>query len=106
MVPGACRRRRREERTLAVMVTMYCRAHHDGVPLCEGCRDLFDYARGRLDRCPHWPAKPACSSCRVHCYAPDARQRIRRVMKFAGPRMVLRHPVLAVCHMMDILRSP
>ena len=37
----------------------------------------------------------------MHCYKPDMRQKVRQVMRYAGPRMMLRHPILAVRHMLD-----
>jgi hypothetical protein len=34
------------------------------------------------------------------------RERIRTVMRYAGPRMALRHPLLALAHLLDSLRKP
>ena len=42
--------------------------------------------------------KTFCSNCRVHCYKPEMREKIREVMRFSGPRMLLCHPILAVWH--------
>jgi len=94
-------KRRREARTLTIMVQMYCRAHHEGDGPCDACRALTTYALDRLERCPQNPDKPPCSKCRVHCYRPDLRERIRQVMRWAGPRMLLRHPILALRHLWD-----
>ena len=69
--------------------------------LCGGCTDLHDYAHRRLERCVFGDAKPTCANCTVHCYKADMRERIRVVMRWAGPRMLWRHPVLAVRHMID-----
>ncbi|MCL4190388.1 MAG: nitrous oxide-stimulated promoter family protein, partial [Thermoguttaceae bacterium] len=33
------------------------------------------------------------------------RERIRAVMRFSGPRMMLRHPLLALRHQIDSIRS-
>ena len=38
-------------------------------------------------------SKTFCSNCRVHCYCPDMREKIRMVMRFSGPRMLFYHPV-------------
>jgi hypothetical protein len=62
------------------------------------------YALRRLDACRYGGAKPACSKCPTHCYAPARRQAIREVMAFAGPRMLRHHPVLALRHLADKLR--
>jgi hypothetical protein len=41
---------------------------------------------------------------RALCYTPDMRERIRAVMRFSGPRMLLHHPWLALMHLVDGLR--
>jgi hypothetical protein len=94
-------RRARERETIAAMVRMYCRGHdHPGrAPLCADCAGLLRYATRRLERCVFGDAKPTCAHCVVHCYRADMREQIRRVMRWAGPRMLLRHPILAVSHM-------
>jgi hypothetical protein len=96
-------RRTREFRMIATMLRMYCRSHHrpKHAPLCPECVELHDYARRRLERCVFGEAKPTCVNCTVHCYKASMRERIRQVMRWAGPRMLWRHPVLAVRHMLD-----
>ena len=96
-------RRARELKTIESMVRMYCRGHGHGagVPLCTGCAALFEYATRRLERCVFGDAKPTCANCIVHCYSTDMREQIRVVMKWAGPRMLLRHPVLGILHLLD-----
>jgi hypothetical protein len=59
-----------------------------------------------LLRCPFHPDKPPCSKCPVHCYNPALRERIREVMRYAGPRMLGKHPVMAVRHLIDGLPKP
>lgn len=94
-------RRRREFTTIAAMLRLYCRRHHGGSEgeLCADCRGLHDYAHRRLERCVFGEAKPTCASCTVHCYKASMRERVRAVMRWAGPRMLLYHPVLAIRHM-------
>jgi YbgA-like uncharacterized protein len=96
-------RRAREFAMIAAMLGMYCRAHHGerDAALCAKCVELHDYARRRLERCVFGDAKPTCANCTVHCYKPSMRERVRHVMRWAGPRMVWRHPVMAVRHMFD-----
>jgi hypothetical protein len=96
----------REKRTVAAMVHIYCRAQH-GVQagLCDDCRALLDYAECRLDRCPFGAGKTSCNQCPVHCYQKDRREQIRQVMRFAGPRMLYRHPWLALLHWWDEWRG-
>ncbi|MHC4334013.1 MAG: nitrous oxide-stimulated promoter family protein [Planctomycetota bacterium] len=92
----------REEKTITVMIGMFCGAHHGESKggLCPECAELLDYARQRLAKCPFGPDKGPCSKCEVHCYRPQMRGRIREVMRYAGPRMVTKHPVLAVSHLL------
>lgn len=98
-------RRAREQRTLEAMLRMYCRGHHPGGPLCAGCGVLARYAQRRLQRCVFGDAKPTCANCLVHCYNADMRARVREIMRWAGPRMLLRHPLLAILHMLDGRRA-
>lgn len=122
------RRIRREKRTVVTMMDMYCRRHHDGVaraaPVSDGvseptfassaapatrcaeCEALLGYAMERIDKCPFWFRKPTCADCTVHCYRDDMRERVRDAMRYAGPRMLRRHPWLAVRHLVDGYRSP
>lgn len=99
------RRIRREWRTVVEMVEMYCRAHHGSVVPCGGCADLLSAARRRLDRCPYGIDKPTCVNCSIHCYRADERSRMREIMRWAGPRMLRRHPLLAVLHLIDGRRT-
>ena len=95
------RRLNRERKTVRAMVEMYCTHHHGAGALCSECSELVEYADRRLDLCPYHDLKPACTKCPVHCYRPEARERMRDVMRFAGPRMLRKHPWLAVLHLLD-----
>lgn len=101
------RRIARERDTVGAMIRLYCRRHHGQTEgLCPECAALRAYAMLRLDRCPFGEDKPTCADCPVHCYKPDMRARIREVMRFAGPRMLLAHPLLAIAHLFDKLHKP
>lgn len=96
----------REMVTMRAMLRIYCRAHHaeaerNDERLCAECAGLFDYARKRLAGCPYGPDKPTCANCQIHCYGPAQREQTRVMMRFAGPRMLWRHPVLAIAHVID-----
>jgi len=104
---SAERRARRELKTARVMIDLYCRDHHGGGRgLCDDCRALSAYAQQRVDRCPFRADKPTCVNCPVHCFKPAMREQIRLVMRYAGPRMVWRHPVLSLFHFLDGKRKP
>lgn len=92
---------RRELQTLAAMISMYCRKRHGSSAPCSMCAELAKYAARRLENCPFGQDKTTCVHCTVHCYRSDMRERIREIMRFAGPRMLLRHPILAIAHMFD-----
>ena len=96
----------REKRTIEAMVTIYCRGKHGGKKLCTECSELLSYCNGRLDLCPFKDEKPTCFNCTIHCYSPQMRERIRPVMHYSGPHLLLRHPILAVQHVADGKRKP
>ncbi len=88
----------REKRIVSQMISLYCcRREGNRVP-CAACRELETYAHRRLDACRYGEAKPACKRCMTHCYAPAQRERIRRVMRFSGPLMILYAPLEALRH--------
>ena len=95
-------KREREKQTVSQMIALYCKKqHHTKQGLCPECAALERYARQRSDRCPFMETKTFCSNCRVHCYKPEMRQKIREVMRFSGPRMLLYHPVMAIRHVIE-----
>jgi len=95
-------RMERERKTVDLMISLYCREQHNAKEqLCEECRQLAEYAILRLKNCPFQENKTTCGNCPIHCYKPSMRDKIRAVMRYAGPRMLWHHPWLAVGHMMD-----
>jgi hypothetical protein len=97
----------RERLTMAMMVGIYCSDHHgtSGEILCSECREFLDYAEVRLEKCPYGEDKPTCSNCPIHCYKPAQREQAKAIMRYAGPRMLFRHPLLAVAHKLDGFRK-
>lgn len=96
----------REAATVETMIRHYCRLHHhkDGT-LCRECRELLDYTGRRLAHCPFQEGKTTCGQCRVHCYKPTMREKIKTVMKTIGPRMLLTNPIMALQHAVDGMRK-
>ena len=89
----------KEVRTIERMIDIFCSGQHGKIDgLCPDCQKLFDYVIQRLEKCSLRENKPRCSKCPVHCYKPDMREKIRAVMKYAGPRMLVRHPILSGRH--------
>ncbi|MFC2046233.1 nitrous oxide-stimulated promoter family protein [Chloroflexota bacterium] len=96
----------RELRTVEAMIGVFCRDQHGtGDGLCSGCEALRAYAQQRLEHCPFQEGKTTCAKCPVHCYKPEMRVRIRAVMRYAGPRMLYRHPIMTLQHLTDGRRS-
>ena len=96
----------REKKTIDAMVRIYCHDHHESSDgPCANCLELQDYAHRRLDVCPFQDQKPACNKCTVHCYSSKMRERVREVMRYSGPRMTLRYPLLALMHLVDRIRE-
>ena len=96
------KRLKREQRTVYTMILMYCSHFHSGNGyLCNDCDSLWKYANDRIQQCMLGYSKPVCSNCPVHCYNPEMRERIREVMRYAGPRMIWKHPWFAIMHIAD-----
>ncbi len=90
-----------EFKTLRAMMGIYCRAHHSTKnQLCSQCQSLLEYAETKLDRCPYGQDKPTCNQCPIHCYRAQQKEQMRQVMRYAGPRMLLPHPILAIRHLL------
>jgi hypothetical protein len=87
-----------ERKTVEAMIHLFCRNHHQRQPPCEECSKLMGYVDARLAACVFRERKPTCVKCPVHCYSQAMRQRIAEVMRYAGPRMMTRHPILAIRH--------
>jgi len=99
-------RLKNEHHTLVKMTAIYCKDHHgqsDG-QLCEMCSKLMEYSEARLAKCPYGQAKPTCANCPIHCYKQVQRDRVRDVMRYAGPRMMRHHPWAAITHIFDKMR--
>ncbi len=101
------RRRKRERKTVLKMIVLFCRGQHGstGPSLCDQCEQLNRYVIARLVKCPFGDDKPVCDRCPIHCYSPDIREQIKTVMRYSGPRMFLRHPILTVYHFIDAHRA-
>lgn len=105
------KKRQKEQYVVEEMIRLYCRKNHvaykkEGAgQLCPVCQELADYAKLRSQKCPFMEEKTFCANCKVHCYKPEMREKIRQVMRFSGPRMLLYHPVLAIWHLVCSARE-
>ena len=98
-------KKEREIKTIEYMIRIHCQGRHQPVAgLCPECEDLLSYAIQRIRHCPMKEKKTTCAQCTIHCYKPAMRGKIRDVMRYAGPRMTYKHPVLTIYHLMDGLK--
>ena len=81
----------REKQTVRKMIELYCRHHLHLDQMPE------EY---QLDHCKYGERKTACKHCPTHCYAPKEREAIRKVMRWAGPRMIWYAPKDAILHIL------
>lgn len=96
----------REKKTVSFMIGLYCQKkhHYPKNKLCNECNELKQYALQRLTTCRFGEQKSTCEKCPEHCYRKDYQQKIKHVMRFSGPRMLLYHPILAINHLYKNLK--
>ena len=81
---------------------MYCNQNHNKAgSICSKCNELIEFANERINRCIFGNDKPVWSECQIHCYRQDMREKIKTVMCFAGLRMIYRHPIIGIRHLID-----
>lgn len=99
-------KRLREKKVVSEMIALYCRKNHGAKgSLCPDCAAVEAYAHQRSDHCPFMESKTFCSNCKVHCYKPEMREKIREIMRFSGPRMLFHHPCMAIRHVIESKRE-
>lgn len=91
---------KKEKEMVLFMITLFCyKKHKTSASLCENCNSLVSYAYERIEHCPFMKTKTFCSNCKTHCYNTSMREKIKEVMAFSGPRMLLYHPLTALSHL-------
>lgn len=97
----------REKRTIELMIRIYCEKNHnckeskDEGHLCEQCSELLEYAQKRLSYCKFGEEKSTCSRCPIHCYKKDMKEKIKEVMRFSGPRLIIYKPGELIRHILN-----
>ncbi len=94
-------KRIKEKKTISKMIAIYCKGKHKTKDLCDDCKELETYAHRRIDLCPFMETKTFCSNCKVHCYQKDMQEKIKAVMRYSGPRMLIHDPVMAISHLIE-----
>lgn len=104
-------KRQKEYETVLLMIQIFCHKKHGTKAmknleaLCPECRQLADYVHTRIERCVFMETKSFCSFCKIHCYKPEMRERIKIVMRFSGPRMLFYHPLPAIKHLILTIKN-
>ena len=88
-----------EKQTIEQMIHFYCRHKEKNQTLCSACSELLKYAHQRLEHCPFGEQKPTCLKCKIHCYRAEEKEKARQIMREEGPRMLLKHPLLTIEHL-------
>ena len=55
---------------------------------------------------PFGEKKPVCAKCNIHCYGKGHKERAKEIMAFSGPKLLLKHPILSMRHIMALFREP
>lgn len=93
-------RLRSEKNTIRTMIKMHCQKFHEPeAEFCQECTELFEYAEKRLNFCQFGEDKPTCEKCPIHCYKMEMREKIKNIMRYAGPRMIYSHPIMGFRHL-------
>jgi hypothetical protein len=95
----------REKNTIDRMIAIYCKNHNKNESLCDVCEAILEYVHHRIESCRFGACKPACSRCNVYCYHNEMKSRMKRIMKYSGPRMAIYHPILSIFHFQDVISS-
>ena len=89
------------------MIAYYCKKKHktDGKNMCPECQALAEYVAERRHACPFGDDKPFCANCKIHCYKPEMREKIRAVMRYAAPRVTFIHPIMSFKHLSETIKT-
>lgn len=95
---------KKDIRLIGKFVEVYCAGRHGAAgrtlfalpaelgtrKLCPECARFMEYAVARRIRCPLEAEKPSCKHCRIHCYAPAQREKVREIMAYSGRKLIMR----------------
>lgn len=90
----------KEKKVIELMINIYCsKKHKCNNGLCGECKELLEYAHKRLTLCKFGDEKTTCSKCSIHCYKKDMKIKVKEVMRFSGPRLIIYNPIELMKHM-------
>ena len=93
----------REKKTIKLMIDIYCKKKNGNKnrELCNECQELLEYANKRLSFCKFGENKSTCSRCPIHCYKKDMKIKVKEVMRFSGPRLIIYNPIELIRHALN-----
>lgn len=90
----------KEKIVIELMINIYCKKKHKNKDeLCDECQELLEYAHKRLTYCKFGDKKSTCAKCPIHCYKKDMKFKVKQVMRFSGPRLIIYNPIELIRHM-------
>lgn len=90
---------------IRLMINLYCKKHEKNDTLCKECKELLDYSILRTNRCPFIIEGTFCSNCKKKCYRENMKKKMKKVMRFSGPRLMFYHPIVLFKHMIQSMRT-
>lgn len=99
-----------DKKIISTMISIYCNGNSHKAneenkvkdDICPNCKRLQEYAYSKIDKCPKLKSgkKAICGTCKNNCYMQDDElsNMMKAVMKYSGPRMILKHPLMTIKH--------
>lgn len=87
-----------EDKTLYAMAKIYCDHEHPQVEknahgICVDCEELVAFTLERTAACPYGHERN-CEDCDIKCQRGSKQEGIKKLMRYAAPRMLFRHPIM------------
>jgi hypothetical protein len=90
-----------EKRVVSHMIELYCKHKLRCNEMPQEYKELEVYAHKRLDFCKFGNEKSFCSKCPIHCYKKDMKAKVKDVMRFSGPRLIIYSPIQFIKHIFE-----
>lgn len=89
------KKRQKEMESMRLILDIYEKGHPEEREEIEAIRK---YSMERIQKCPKMATKTYCSNCEIHCYRAEFREKVRKIMRYAGPRLLLKKPSFVIDH--------
>jgi len=96
-----------KKKTIKLMIDIYCSGKHgteDG-ELCRRCAEMKNYMYKRIELCKK--EKAFCGRCEyhTHCYAGEPGSLVRDLMRYSGPRLMIKKPVAVLKYLVSGMKK-